>query len=219
MNNINLRRVFLYTLIGSVAVSALIGIGVILFGSFGEFETKVLLTALTVTATSILGMACGAYLETGRGRIVPVVGIVLALVSAVLWMFTIWQWQALPHYLIRSMMSATVLSTAFALVSLLSLARLDRRFAWSRWAVYISVGLLSAILTWLIWQPLDTVDPDISRLIGVLSIIVAALTVVTPIFHKLSGGVPSVERIDEEIARLRARIAELEGERERIAIS
>ena len=35
MENINLRRLFLYLLIASVALSAVIGIGVLLLGDFG----------------------------------------------------------------------------------------------------------------------------------------------------------------------------------------
>jgi len=66
MNNLNIRRIFLYTLIASVAVSSLIGIGVVLLGDFGEFEVRVLMITLTVTMTSILGLANRAYLETGR---------------------------------------------------------------------------------------------------------------------------------------------------------
>jgi len=71
VQSLNLKKFFLYLSIGSVALSAVIGIGVILLGNFGEFETKVLLTTMTVTITSILGLACGSYLETGRGKIVP----------------------------------------------------------------------------------------------------------------------------------------------------
>ncbi|MEO6050537.1 MAG: hypothetical protein ABIP78_04305 [Pyrinomonadaceae bacterium] len=65
----NLKRLFLYTLIASVAFSAIVGIGVVLFGNFGELEIRVMFSTLTITVTTILGLACGAYLETKRGRI------------------------------------------------------------------------------------------------------------------------------------------------------
>lgn len=45
----------------------MIGIGVLLFGDFGEVEVRILMTTLTFTMTSILGLACGAYLESGKG--------------------------------------------------------------------------------------------------------------------------------------------------------
>ena len=51
----NLRKFFLYTLIISVVVSALLGIGVVLFGDFGYIEVRVLMTTFTITLTSILG--------------------------------------------------------------------------------------------------------------------------------------------------------------------
>jgi hypothetical protein len=49
-----------------------------------------------------------------------------------------------------------------------------------------------------------------------LSIIVAALTLVTPIFHRLSNQAMSVEETDAEIARLKRRIAELENQKAEI---
>ena len=60
MHPVNSKRAFLYLLVASVALSAIIGIAVLIFGNFGDFEIKVLLTTLTVTVTSILGLACGA---------------------------------------------------------------------------------------------------------------------------------------------------------------
>ena len=88
--DINLRRLFLYLLIGSVSLSALIGIGVLLFGDFGNFEVRVMMTTLTVTVTSILGLACGAYLETGRGRIMPIAGIAFSIAAAAMTAMIIW---------------------------------------------------------------------------------------------------------------------------------
>ena len=51
---------------------------------------------------------------------------------------------------------------------------------------------------------------------GVLSIVIGALTVVTPVFHKLSSG-DSVSEIDAEIAQLRERIGQLEVKRAGLA--
>lgn len=46
---------------------------------------------------------------------------------------------------------------------------------------------------------------------GVLSIIIGALTVVTPVFHYLSSQATPIESIDAEIAELKERIAALEA--------
>lgn len=213
MQNINPRRFFLYLLIASVAVSALIGIGVMLFGNFGELEEKVLLTTLTVNITSVLGLACGAYIETRRGRILPLCGIVAAAVSAVLWMYLIWHGTVHEDIFVKTLLSLTLVGVACSLISLLSIARLDHRFIWSRYAVHVAVWSLTANLLYLIWNK-SAINEDITpRIIGVLSILVAALTLVTPIFHKLSAGEPVASEIDVEIASLRKRIEELEAKK------
>ena len=210
MQNFNLKKFFLYLLIASVAVSALIGIGVILFGDFGEFETKILLTAITITCTSILGLACGAFLETKRGKILPVCGIGLAILSAVLWIYLIWNGALLEEFLVKTLMSTTLLAIACSHLSLLSLARLDKKFLWSLYAAHAAVWSLTAILLWLIWTNARDYSEFVTRAIGVLSIVVASLTIITPIFHKLSNALPEENRIDDEIAELKNRLAELE---------
>lgn len=217
MPNLNLKRIFLYLLIASVALSALIGIGVIIFGSFGEFETKILLTTLAVTVTSILGLANGAYLETGRGRVLPILGIVFSVISAVLWIFLVWYGTAQTAFFAKLLLSINLFAAACSHISLLSIARLDRRFLWSRYAVHASVWTLTAILLYSIWLHFENMTEWLTRVIGVLSIIIAAVTIVTPVFHRLSNQAPDAESIDAEIERLRQRIEELEKQKAEMA--
>jgi hypothetical protein len=217
MQSPNLKKIFLYLLIGSVALSAVIGIGVMLFGNFGEFEIKVLLTTMTVTITSILGLACGAYLETGRGKILPLAGILLAVTACVLWIFLVWNGTVHETFFAKILLSLTLVAASCSHLSLISLARLDKRFGWSNYVLQVAVWILTAILLVLIWQNFQGNSDLISRIIGVLSIIIAALTIITPVFHKLSYQTANTAEIDAEIARLRARIKELEERREEIS--
>jgi hypothetical protein len=113
-------------LTASVAVSALVGIGVVVFGDFDGFEVRVLMTTLTVTMTSILGLACGAYLEMGRGRMLPLAGITIAVVSAVMSFFIIWDVLDDSEAFIKSFTTAVLLAASCSHLSLLLLARLDR---------------------------------------------------------------------------------------------
>lgn len=214
MEGFNLKKLFLYLLIASVAFSALVGIGVILFGNFGEFESRVLLTALTLTVTSILGLACGAALEAGRGRILPACGIGFAVVSAVMWFILIWSGSHQNDIFAKSLMSVTLLAAACSHLSLLSLARLEKKFLWANYAALVAVWSLTAVFLYLIWLEKDFAGDWIPRTLGVLSITVAALTIVTPVLHKLSAQTPKTEEIEAEIERLKARIAELERQRE-----
>ena len=216
MNGINLRRVFLYLLIASVALSALFGIGVILFGDFGSLEVRVLLSSLTITAASILGLACGVYLEQRGNRLLPLAGIVLSIASAAMAFFIIWEVLDDSEPFINTFLSSLLLAAACSHLSLLLLAKLDKRFAWARVAAFVFVGLLAVLLVYLIWvQPPEPSDA-VARTLGVLGILVASITVMTPVFHKLSDVDAGVEAIDAEIAKLRSKIEELEAERSRL---
>ena len=208
----NLKRLFLYTLIASVAFSALMGIGVILFGNFGELEFRVLLTTLTITVTSIAGLACGAYYESGRGRSLPVTGMVLAISAAAMVMLIIWKTLDEPTTYVKATLTVTMLAVSASHLSLLSMARLDKRFAWSRIAAFVFIGLLNAILLYILWLEPPSSGDMIARVIGVLSILIAAITVITPVFHKLSrdDDKTEIESIDAEIAQLKTRLNELE---------
>jgi hypothetical protein len=210
----SLRKFFLYTLIVSVVVSALIGIGVILFGEFGEFEARVLMTTSTITVTSILGLACGALFELGRARVLPVSGIVLSVVACVLCVVMIWWRDPYNQNLGKTTLTAVMLATACAHLSLISLAWLDARFKWSFYSLWATDWVLNAILLYILWFEPESSSDMIARVIGVLSIIIAALTIMTPVFHKLSKKpIETADGIDAEIADLRAKIEELERRR------
>jgi hypothetical protein len=212
----NLRRLFLYLLIGSIGLSALIGIGVLLFGNFGSVEVRVLFTTLTVTVTSIFGLACGAYLETGRGRYLPITGIALSIVAALMCFLIIWDVLDDNEVFIKSFLTATMIAAACSHLSLLSLARLDKKFSWTRIAAVACVVLLCAILLYILWFEPEGDSDLIYRILGVLGILVASITVVTPILHKLSSKDSESEKIDTEIEQLKAQIAELEKRRSEI---
>lgn len=218
MQKLNLRKFFLYLLIGSVSVSAVLGIAVILFGNFGDFEGKVIGTTFTITCTSILGLACGANIEIKQGKILPYGGIIFAIISAIIWIFMIWYEPMQEEFYLKLAGSITLLAVAFSHLSLITLARLDERFQWAMIVLFISSIGLVLILQGIIWS--DGVESEfIERAVAVLSIGVASLTVMIPIFHKLSDNLKSKLEIDEEIERLQTRISELEERREKISNS
>lgn len=216
MKSPNLKKLFLYLLIASVAFSALMGIGVILLGNFGETESKILLTTFIITVTSILGLACGAYLETRRGDVLPITGIVMAIASAGLWIIFTWAGGAVPFEktFVKIALTTTLLAAVCSHISLLSIARLDPKFQWSLYAAHFADWCLTAILLLIIWADLNTNSGFFGRLIGILSIIIAALTIITPVFHKLSNQTATTTAdLDLEIESLKTRLAELERRR------
>ncbi len=209
----NPKRVFLYSLIVSVSVSALIGIGVLLFGGLGDIQVRILMTTLTITVMSILGLACGAYFETDRGRAFPVTGIILSVAAALMTFLIIWNVADKYTPFLKATATVTLLAVSCSHLSLLSLARLDRRFAWSRLAAFIFIAALDALLLWIMWFEPQGDSDIVARTIGILSILIAAVTVVTPVFHKLSAGEDKVAEIDAEIEKLKAQIAALEAKK------
>jgi RsiW-degrading membrane proteinase PrsW (M82 family) len=136
-----------------------------------------------------------------------------------MWMFIIWAWQNQNDTFVKVLMSVTLFAASCSHLSLLSLARLEKRFMWSRYAVYAAVWSLAALLLFLIWNTRLHDEEIVGRVIGVLSILIGALTVITPIFHKLSSGETKSEQIDTEIAGLRARISELELKKTEIDVN
>ncbi len=161
-------------------------------------------------------MANGAYLETKRGRILPILGIIFVVISAVLWIFLVWHGTMQTAFFARLLLSINLFAAACSHVSLLSIARLDRKFIWSHYAAQVSIWTLAAILLYSIWRNFENISDLQTRIIGVLSIAVAALTIITPIFHRLRGQKSEIEEIDAEILRLKARIEELEKQKAEI---
>jgi hypothetical protein len=215
-DRIDLRRIFLITLIASVVTSSLIGIGVLLFGNFGLIEVRVLMTTMVITIVSVLGLACGAYIEIRGGRELPYAGILFSVIAGLMSFFIIWNILDEDEVFIKIFLNVTLLATACSHMSLLALARLDRRFSWTRISAVICVALLCAILLFILWFEPTGESDLIYRILGVLGILLAAITVVTPVLHKLSSDKSDVEKIDAEIRMLQKRIDELKNMRAKL---
>ncbi len=193
------------------------GILAILIGDFGEFQLKVLLTTLTISAASLCGVCCGAALEIRSSRGLPMMGIFLAGIAAMLVISAIW---LEPHAEAFWKTTSTISIFAFALshLSLLSLARLTESYEWAMRAAYIVVLSVACLLAGLIfWEPSNEV---LFRSLGVLGVLDGAITVLIPIFHRLSRAdlrrekaLPLAE-IDREIAQLENRLRELKAKKQ-----
>lgn len=217
MQKLNIKRLFLYLLIGSISVSAFLGVSIILFGNFGEIELRVLLTTLVVAVISILGLACGACLEAKRRKILPYAGIASSIIAGTIWIAIIWVKEGGGEFIFKFVTSVTILAVALSHLSLISLARLDQRFRWAIYAIFSVVGILVAFLFGLIWATDSFSNEATYRLLGVLTILSTALTIVVPVFHKLSDNLDEGKLIDDEIAKLKLRIDELEKRKEKFS--
>lgn len=205
-----MKKIFLYTLLASIAFSALLGIYVVVSGRHDSLAERVLVTAAIVAAASLCGLACGALLDARRARLVPGIGITCALAGSAIALVLIWS-EADSQGLWKLAFSLGVLALAFAHLSLLLLARLADSFRWVLAAAMIVVLALAGVVIAVVLGALR--EDATERAIGVLAILDGAGTLAIPILHRLSREklAPSdPAALDAEIARLRTRLAELE---------
>ncbi len=171
----SLRRIFLLGAATLISVAALVAIGAILSGDFGETEGKIfatLATAFVAGSTAIAGIAC---LERSVSRPLAVLGVVLAAGGLLLWTDQIWEehhstqyWKLLGLILIwtlvilvvattrlmtsspqllRSLFPATAATAAAAGAVISAMVLRDDGTGWQLFAVLLIVALLGEALT------------------------------------------------------------------------
>jgi hypothetical protein len=224
--DVSLKRGLLYLAVVSILLAALLGIVLILRNTWDWFEVRVILTTVTVGVASLCGLACDVS-RTPRGRnLLPAAGFVLTAGAAGMILVGMWaELDSEPFWKVAT--STCVLSVAATHVSLLSIARLASRFRWVfAIACQIVFGLALLIIAIIVWE--INVE-QVFRLVAALAILDAAITLAIPILHRISKTdadsrtvMSIVEQnnltaIDDEISRLRQRIAELEGVRSELA--
>jgi hypothetical protein len=202
------KRAFLRSLIVSVLLSALLGIVAILSGGFGWLEIRVILTTVTVAIASLSGLACGAAIASGASRALPRSGIALTLAAAAMVLLGIWT-DVNGTGFWKLTVSIAVFAVACAHLSLLSMARLGESYRWSLRAAGVAIFGVASLIVGVILFELN--EGGMFQLLGVAAIADAALTILVPVFHRLSrADSGSAGAIDAEIAQLKRRIVELE---------
>lgn len=212
------KKVLLYLLVGSVILSAVLGIVMVLRNTWDWYEIRVMLTTITIAVASLCGLA-GDFSRTPRGlNLLPKASLLLTFASAVLILILIWLEIHHDGYL-----QATAIVSIFAIavvhVSLLSNARLADRFRWVYLIAMQVIFGLAALLSAMILFELD--DEGMFQFVAALAILDAALTLVIPLLHRISKAdvhaaiaTPLEERnlaaIDEQIAVLQQQVKQLE---------
>jgi len=179
------KKIALWFLVISVALSAVLGIIAILSGNFGDFEARVILTTVTISAASICALAAGALWENRRERTFPGITVALAILAAAVIIIGIWGKISTISYW-KFSATVGVLAIAFAQACLVSLARLASRFASTRIIALIAIFFLATLIIIAICTEVSS--EGFFKTMGATAILVAALTIMMPIFHRLSRG-------------------------------
>ena len=84
------RRIFLWTLIVSLCLTAALAIGTLLFAEFDDRAGRILLTTTFLSVASLLSLPAGVLLDQGRARTLAWATIVLSAAGFVAAMVAVW---------------------------------------------------------------------------------------------------------------------------------
>ena len=88
--SINPKRTGLQVLIASVVISAALAIFSLLRGEFSDTDGRILLTALSIAAASVLTLSNGIAIEQGRSRTLSTLAIIVSVSGFGMLVVTIW---------------------------------------------------------------------------------------------------------------------------------
>ncbi|MCI0362752.1 MAG: hypothetical protein L0219_02655 [Phycisphaerales bacterium] len=183
----HLRRVFLWTMIVSLSLAAVLGIVAILVPGFGRTQDRVLITSLLVGAFSLPALACSIVL--GRKKVIWLMhlGIGSSLLALTLWLVLVWTnlWHYRPGVDWEEIISKTALpftvTAALAmhigLLTLLPLMRPPYRLV--RVMTIACASALGGLVLIIIW--FEIFEDEMGKALAVLSILTACGTIVTPV--------------------------------------
>jgi hypothetical protein len=137
---LRLKRLFLRTLIVSLAVGALIAVGVLLFGEFNQTTFRVLGTLGVLALHSGIALACIAGLERRWWPALSRVGITLCAVNFVVFELVIW-WPWPTNDWIGREFGTTLVAIAYYVAAIPCAALRERR----RWLPIAYAGLACCV--------------------------------------------------------------------------
>lgn len=179
------RRWAFRALLGSIAISALMGIWAILGGDFDDLALKVLGTSLSISGASVLGIAALSAWHLAGARVLSRAGVASSLAALVIAIPGMWlEVTEDPYWQLA--VSFVIVAVGAAHGALLAHTRLAPRFAWARPAATALAGLLGCLLLALLWEVSDHRSDATQQSIAVVSILLAAATLAVVVFHFMS---------------------------------
>ncbi|MCH8824925.1 MAG: hypothetical protein IH984_15620 [Planctomycetes bacterium] len=191
-----LRTTFLWSMIGSLSLAALLGIVALLLPDLIGKDEEILLSTLLFAIYSLLALCCAIVAEKRRIVMLMWIGIGSSVISLLIWLVLIWlesNWSfRVRENVTQAGGTFSATATVIALSGLLALPRLDGFSANNlrRATIGVSVLLGACIVIMLWWHQwiYDNVKLDlVERGLGVLAILSACGTLVTPIVWKVQG--------------------------------
>lgn len=221
MNAQRLTKIFLRVFVGSIAAATLLGIAAIGIPTKNwEYELKILFTTGIVAGASVCGLACGGCLSRGH-KVLPTAGLVLTALSAVLLLIGVWS-EVHEEWHWKLTVTLVFFAVACAHLSMLFMANLAGRYRWAYvFAYQLIFGLATLLAAGIVFDFFDHGGEGYWRLTGVVAILVAAITLLVPVFHRMSreeiaaaeAEADPLFAVESEIAATKKRLLALEDKR------
>lgn len=183
------RTPWLWLFVGSLAVTAVLGVMAILLPSI-PFEGELLITSALLTGYSLLGLM--ASVAIARGRLVRLawVSICLLALSLLDWLVLVWFDSAISWEAEEAIAKPGATMTTFGIVTLhaalLCQLNLDRRVSqWVRIGTIAAATIAAALLVSVFWDVFVFGEDWTARLIGALAIPAALGTIAVPVLARI----------------------------------
>jgi hypothetical protein len=200
-----MRAAFLWSMIVSLSLAALLGIAALLLPRYGP-EEEILFSTGVFASFSLVALLCAVVLERRRLAKLMWVGVASSWSATIAWLVLTWFEGSLSRSGVERVAQTggtfTLLACGAALVGLLSLPRFDQRPpSIVRWTTVGVSGALAVqifcMIWWFDWIELYIDGEILARGMGVLCILTACGSVITPILWKVqamrrAGSVDSV---------------------------
>ncbi len=187
----HMKKAFLMSMIISLCIAALMGIIVFISGTYGWVELRILITTLIIGIFSLAGLCNAALYEKGKAKSFAMAGIIITIVSFVVTLILIWSERGLPNGFEKILYVSWVLSVASAHVSLLLLIdSVDGKVNIARMMTFFFIVAICVYIFLYIYEVIKFTDFNV-RLFGVIVILDALGTIVTPILHKYNKMQPT----------------------------
>ncbi len=193
-----MKRAFLWSMVVSLSLAALVGVAAILFEDFFNLaEGKIFGTLMTVSFFSLTALGASIVLERNRWRLGMIAGLTISGTGLVFYLAVIWGedfWYSYSVYndwIWKIMWALGVWAVALPHAGLLSLAQLSKG-VW-RWVQFLSITavlLFAGLLTAMVVLEFD--EEVAIRCLGVLGILTALGTIGVPLLTKLHR----IEKLD-----------------------
>jgi hypothetical protein len=185
MDQLTYKNYFLRTLIGALSVSALIGIFIFLAGDFGDTETRLLLTTLTITGFSLTGLCSSTVFNRSSLKEFSTLGMIISVLGCLITIAAIWEIIFIDNAW-KPVIIFIIISFSLGHISLLLLIKPKTDTV--KYCMNGTIIFIAIVTLMLIHATLDEFGPGdlFYRLIGVFAILDVLGTITTPIANKIA---------------------------------